>query len=114
MLHHIGGETYKISHELYANATLKRPGSLAGMALCYRAYASAQLSTSSFFLHQQNWPLALVLETDAKAGPPLFAGPELDWQQLRQGAGWGYHDDGRCGGMTVAIPLSQIYVHTYI
>uniref|UniRef100_A0A8C5I4H1 Catenin delta-2-like n=1 Tax=Gouania willdenowi TaxID=441366 RepID=A0A8C5I4H1_GOUWI len=30
MLHHIGGETYKISHELYANATLKRPGSLAG------------------------------------------------------------------------------------
>lgn len=30
MLHHIGGDTYKISHELFANATLKRPGSLAG------------------------------------------------------------------------------------
>ncbi|KAJ0058953.1 hypothetical protein NL108_003287, partial [Boleophthalmus pectinirostris] len=30
MLHHIGADTYKISHELYANATLKRPGSLAG------------------------------------------------------------------------------------
>nr|XP_020502696.1 catenin delta-2-like isoform X4 [Labrus bergylta] len=30
MLHHIGGESYKISHELYANATLQRPGSLAG------------------------------------------------------------------------------------
>ncbi|XP_068197268.1 catenin delta-2b isoform X5 [Antennarius striatus] len=30
MLHHIGAEGYKISHELYANATLKRPGSLAG------------------------------------------------------------------------------------
>lgn len=30
MLHHIGPDTYKISHELYANATLKRPGSLAG------------------------------------------------------------------------------------
>lgn len=30
MLHHIGAESYKISHELYANATLKRPGSLAG------------------------------------------------------------------------------------
>ncbi|XP_034558034.1 catenin delta-2b isoform X4 [Notolabrus celidotus] len=30
MLHHIGGDTYKISHELYANATLQRPGSLAG------------------------------------------------------------------------------------
>ncbi|XP_037538055.1 catenin delta-2b [Nematolebias whitei] len=29
MLHHIG-DGYKISHELYANATLKRPGSLAG------------------------------------------------------------------------------------
>lgn len=30
MLHHIGPDTYKISHELFANATLKRPGSLAG------------------------------------------------------------------------------------
>ncbi|KAF7222874.1 transcript variant X5 [Nothobranchius furzeri] len=30
MLHHISGDSYKISHELYANATLKRPGSLAG------------------------------------------------------------------------------------
>lgn len=30
MLHHIGADSYKISHELYANATLKRPGSLAG------------------------------------------------------------------------------------
>lgn len=30
MLHHIGADGYKISHELYANATLKRPGSLAG------------------------------------------------------------------------------------
>uniref|UniRef100_A0A1A8J6V1 Catenin (Cadherin-associated protein), delta 2b n=1 Tax=Nothobranchius kuhntae TaxID=321403 RepID=A0A1A8J6V1_NOTKU len=29
MLHHISGDSYKISHELYANATLKRPGSLA-------------------------------------------------------------------------------------
>lgn len=30
MLHHIGADSYKISHELYANATLQRPGSLAG------------------------------------------------------------------------------------
>ncbi|XP_026231292.1 catenin delta-2b isoform X2 [Anabas testudineus] len=30
MLHHIGAESHKISHELYANATLQRPGSLAG------------------------------------------------------------------------------------
>ncbi|KAF7653549.1 hypothetical protein LDENG_00081190 [Lucifuga dentata] len=30
MLHHIGSDSYKISHELYANATLQRPGSLAG------------------------------------------------------------------------------------
>ncbi|XP_035526811.1 catenin delta-2b [Morone saxatilis] len=30
MLHHIGPDSYKISHELYANATLQRPGSLAG------------------------------------------------------------------------------------
>ncbi|XP_029309274.1 catenin delta-2b isoform X4 [Cottoperca gobio] len=30
MLHHIGPDGYKISHELYANATLQRPGSLAG------------------------------------------------------------------------------------
>lgn len=30
MLHHMGPDGYKISHELYANATLKRPGSLAG------------------------------------------------------------------------------------
>ncbi|XP_032387092.1 catenin delta-2 isoform X4 [Etheostoma spectabile] len=30
MLHHIGADGYKISHELYANATLQRPGSLAG------------------------------------------------------------------------------------
>lgn len=41
MLHHIGAETYKISHELYANATLKRPGSLAG---------SAHTVTSPFYL----------------------------------------------------------------
>ena len=34
MLHHIGADTYKISHELYANATLKRPGSLAGRGQC--------------------------------------------------------------------------------
>ncbi|XP_029930726.1 catenin delta-2b isoform X3 [Myripristis murdjan] len=30
MLHHVGPDSYKISHELYANATLQRPGSLAG------------------------------------------------------------------------------------
>ncbi|TNN55734.1 Catenin delta-2 [Liparis tanakae] len=30
MMHHIGPDGYKISHELYANATLQRPGSLAG------------------------------------------------------------------------------------
>uniref|UniRef100_A0A8C3AYT4 Catenin (cadherin-associated protein), delta 2b n=1 Tax=Cyclopterus lumpus TaxID=8103 RepID=A0A8C3AYT4_CYCLU len=30
MMHHIGADGYKISHELYANATLQRPGSLAG------------------------------------------------------------------------------------
>lgn len=32
VLHHLGADGYKISHELYANATLKRPGSLAGRA----------------------------------------------------------------------------------
>lgn len=30
MLHNFGADGYKISHELYANATLQRPGSLAG------------------------------------------------------------------------------------
>ncbi|XP_068509645.1 catenin delta-2b isoform X2 [Syngnathus scovelli] len=40
MLHHIGGETYKISHELYANATLKRPGSLAGSRGSYSSQHS--------------------------------------------------------------------------
>nr|XP_043877059.1 catenin delta-2b isoform X8 [Solea senegalensis] len=42
MLHHIGAETYKISHELYANATLQRPGSLAGRGS--RGSYSSQLS----------------------------------------------------------------------
>uniref|UniRef100_A0A1A7YWM1 Catenin (Cadherin-associated protein), delta 2b n=1 Tax=Iconisemion striatum TaxID=60296 RepID=A0A1A7YWM1_9TELE len=40
MLHHIGGDTYKISHELYANATLKRPGSLAGSRGSYSSQHS--------------------------------------------------------------------------
>uniref|UniRef100_A0A3Q2Z4X7 Catenin (cadherin-associated protein), delta 2b n=1 Tax=Hippocampus comes TaxID=109280 RepID=A0A3Q2Z4X7_HIPCM len=40
MLHHIGGETYKISHELFANATLKRPGSLAGSRGSYSSQHS--------------------------------------------------------------------------
>ncbi|XP_076018425.1 catenin delta-2b isoform X2 [Genypterus blacodes] len=30
MMHHVGPDGYKISHELFANATLQRPGSLAG------------------------------------------------------------------------------------
>ncbi|XP_058483605.1 catenin delta-2b isoform X4 [Solea solea] len=42
MLHHIGAETYKISHELYANATLQRPGSLGGRGS--RGSYSSQLS----------------------------------------------------------------------
>ncbi|XP_024921902.1 catenin delta-2b isoform X2 [Cynoglossus semilaevis] len=40
MLHHIGGDTYKISHELFANATLKRPGSLAGSRGSYSSQHS--------------------------------------------------------------------------
>ncbi|XP_068604431.1 catenin delta-2-like isoform X2 [Brachionichthys hirsutus] len=40
MLHHIGAEGYKISHELYANATLKRPGSLAGSRGSYSSQYS--------------------------------------------------------------------------
>lgn len=40
MLHHIGPDTYKISHELYANATLKRPGSLAGSRGSYSSQHS--------------------------------------------------------------------------
>uniref|UniRef100_A0A3Q3GLG5 Catenin (cadherin-associated protein), delta 2b n=1 Tax=Labrus bergylta TaxID=56723 RepID=A0A3Q3GLG5_9LABR len=40
MLHHIGGESYKISHELYANATLQRPGSLAGSRGSYSSQHS--------------------------------------------------------------------------
>ncbi|XP_068197272.1 catenin delta-2b isoform X9 [Antennarius striatus] len=40
MLHHIGAEGYKISHELYANATLKRPGSLAGSRGSYSSQHS--------------------------------------------------------------------------
>ncbi|XP_040924025.1 catenin delta-2-like isoform X2 [Betta splendens] len=40
MLHHIGAETYKISHELYANATLQRPGSLAGSRGSYSSQHS--------------------------------------------------------------------------
>uniref|UniRef100_A0A1A8MZW1 Catenin (Cadherin-associated protein), delta 2b n=1 Tax=Nothobranchius pienaari TaxID=704102 RepID=A0A1A8MZW1_9TELE len=40
MLHHISGDSYKISHELYANATLKRPGSLAGSRGSYSSQHS--------------------------------------------------------------------------
>ncbi|KAE8291385.1 Catenin delta-2 Delta-catenin GT24 Neural plakophilin-related ARM-repeat protein [Larimichthys crocea] len=40
MLHHIGPDTYKISHELYANATLQRPGSLAGSRGSYSSQHS--------------------------------------------------------------------------
>ncbi|XP_053186325.1 catenin delta-2b isoform X2 [Scomber japonicus] len=40
MLHHIGGDSYKISHELYANATLQRPGSLAGSRGSYSSQHS--------------------------------------------------------------------------
>ncbi|KAF3698930.1 Catenin delta-2 Delta-catenin GT24 Neural plakophilin-related ARM-repeat protein [Channa argus] len=40
MLHHIGAESYKISHELYANATLQRPGSLAGSRGSYSSQHS--------------------------------------------------------------------------
>ncbi|XP_075887679.1 catenin delta-2b isoform X7 [Nelusetta ayraudi] len=40
MLHHIGPDTYKISHELFANATLKRPGSLAGSRGSYSSQHS--------------------------------------------------------------------------
>uniref|UniRef100_A0A674PQ23 Catenin (cadherin-associated protein), delta 2b n=1 Tax=Takifugu rubripes TaxID=31033 RepID=A0A674PQ23_TAKRU len=40
MLHHIGADSYKISHELYANATLKRPGSLAGSRGSYSSQHS--------------------------------------------------------------------------
>uniref|UniRef100_A0A671WR44 Catenin (cadherin-associated protein), delta 2b n=1 Tax=Sparus aurata TaxID=8175 RepID=A0A671WR44_SPAAU len=39
MLHHIGPD-YKISHELYANATLQRPGSLAGSRGSYSSQHS--------------------------------------------------------------------------
>ncbi|KAK5888739.1 hypothetical protein CesoFtcFv8_014799 [Champsocephalus esox] len=45
MLHHIGPDGYKISHELYANATLQRPGSLAGRGS--RGSYSSQLSQLS-------------------------------------------------------------------
>ncbi|XP_069367275.1 catenin delta-2b isoform X2 [Paralichthys olivaceus] len=40
MLHHIGPDGYKISHELYANATLQRPGSLAGSRGSYSSQHS--------------------------------------------------------------------------
>uniref|UniRef100_A0A8C4F6V0 Catenin (cadherin-associated protein), delta 2b n=1 Tax=Dicentrarchus labrax TaxID=13489 RepID=A0A8C4F6V0_DICLA len=40
MLHHIGPDSYKISHELYANATLQRPGSLAGSRGSYSSQHS--------------------------------------------------------------------------
>ncbi|KAM9844633.1 catenin delta-2b isoform 4-T4 [Aulostomus maculatus] len=40
MLHHIGSESFKISHELYANATLQRPGSLAGSRGSYSSQHS--------------------------------------------------------------------------
>ncbi|KAM9789739.1 catenin delta-2b [Neosynchiropus ocellatus] len=40
MLHHIGVDNFKISHELYANATLKRPGSLAGSRGSYSSQNS--------------------------------------------------------------------------
>ncbi|KAM8839248.1 catenin delta-2b isoform 3-T3 [Synchiropus picturatus] len=40
MLHHIGMDNFKISHELYANATLKRPGSLAGSRGSYSSQHS--------------------------------------------------------------------------
>ncbi|XP_071774648.1 catenin delta-2b isoform X4 [Centroberyx gerrardi] len=39
MLHHVGPD-YKISHELYANATLQRPGSLAGSRGSYSSQHS--------------------------------------------------------------------------
>ncbi|XP_037315329.2 catenin delta-2-like isoform X2 [Pungitius pungitius] len=42
MLHHMGADSYKISHELYANVTLQRPGSLAGRGS--RGSYSSQLS----------------------------------------------------------------------
>ncbi|KAM8850197.1 catenin delta-2b isoform 6-T7 [Spinachia spinachia] len=42
MMHHMGADGYKISHELYANATLQRPGSLAGRGS--RGSYSSQLS----------------------------------------------------------------------
>uniref|UniRef100_A0A8D3AYD8 Catenin delta-2-like n=1 Tax=Scophthalmus maximus TaxID=52904 RepID=A0A8D3AYD8_SCOMX len=40
MLHHMGADGYKISHELYANATLQRPGSLAGSRVSYSSQHS--------------------------------------------------------------------------
>uniref|UniRef100_A0A667WNB6 Catenin (cadherin-associated protein), delta 2b n=1 Tax=Myripristis murdjan TaxID=586833 RepID=A0A667WNB6_9TELE len=40
MLHHVGPDSYKISHELYANATLQRPGSLAGSRGSYSSQHS--------------------------------------------------------------------------
>ncbi|CAG5897173.1 unnamed protein product [Menidia menidia] len=40
MLHHMGPDGYKISHELYANATLQRPGSLAGSRGSYSSQHS--------------------------------------------------------------------------
>ncbi|XP_010787570.1 catenin delta-2-like [Notothenia coriiceps] len=49
MLHHIGPDGYKISHELYANATLQRPGSLAGRGS--RGSYSSQLSQLSQLSH---------------------------------------------------------------
>lgn len=53
MLHHIGADSYKISHELYANATLKRPGSLAGRGqdnFIYLPFTYMNISQPSFFL----------------------------------------------------------------
>lgn len=57
MLHHIGPD-YKISHELYANATLQRPGSLAGrgqetfiiISLCVDVWVAIVLYIHAFEL----------------------------------------------------------------
>lgn len=52
MLHHIGADSYKISHELYANATLKRPGSLAGRGqdnFIFLPFTYMNISQPSFF-----------------------------------------------------------------
>ncbi|KAK7945410.1 hypothetical protein WMY93_001138 [Mugilogobius chulae] len=59
MLHHIGADTYKISHELYANATLKRPGSLAGRG----SRAHTVLSTVTWVLSSDLCSLQSITST---------------------------------------------------